>query len=386
MALVSRRWLVNAITVVVLMVAIVVVWKWDEIQRLRTVSSLFAEDKLVHNFSHMDRAFLFTELPRGSSEASPLPQQLQALPLLAPWIKERGVAGLVVLKEGNVVFEGYYQGTEAADRRIGWSLAKPFLTALTGILLHEGAIESVDAQITEYLPQLKGGAYDGVTLRDVLQMTSGVSFNENFQDPKSDISEMGRVLALGGSLDEYITTLKSRHSEPGTHWQYASIDTHIAAMVLRATTHRSIADLMSEKIIQPLGVEQTPFYLVDGYGVAFVLGGLNLSTRDYARFGQMFLQQGEWNGQQVVPAEWVAASTMPQAPIEKGRTQYGYQWWIPADAQEGEFYARGVYGQYIYVNREKNVVVAVNAADLNFRGEGVREQNLAMFRQLAEEL
>src|SRR5699024_7057081 len=236
------------------------------------------------------------------------------------------------------------------------------------------------------LPQLKGGAYDGVTLRDVLQMTSGVSFNENFQDPKSDISEMGRVLALGGSLDEYITTLKSRHSEPGTHWQYASIDTHIAAMVLRATTHRSIADLMSEKIIQPLGVEQTPFYLVDGYGVAFVLGGLNLSTRDYARFGQMFLQQGEWNGQQVVPAEWVAASTMPQAPIGKGRTQYGYQWWIPADAQEGEFYARGVYGQYIYVNREKNVVVAVNAADLNFRGEGVREQNLAMFRQLAEEL
>src|SRR5699024_9630376 len=111
MALVSRRWLVNAITVVVLMSAIVVFWKWDEIQRLRTVSSLFAEEKIVQNFSNMDRAFLSAELPLGEGDASPLPQQLQALPLLANWIEERSVTGLVVLKDGAVVFEGYYQGT-----------------------------------------------------------------------------------------------------------------------------------------------------------------------------------------------------------------------------------------------------------------------------------
>ena len=136
----------------------------------------------------------------------------------------------------------------------------------------------------------------------------------------------------------------------------------------------------------PLGLEAAPYYVTDGYGVAFVLGGLNLRTRDYARFGQMFLQDGVWNGKQVVPADWVTASTRPSAPTAPGAKQYGYQWWIAADAPAGEYYAIGVYGQYIYVNKAANVVIAVNSADRQFRESGSHAQNLMAFRAIADAL
>ena len=126
--------------------------------------------------------------------------------------------------------------------------------------------------------------------------------------------------------------------------------------------------------------------MTDGAGVAFVLGGLNLTTRDYARMGQMFLQNGRYNGQQIVPADWIAASTAPSAPTAEGQIGYGYQWWIPQGATEGEFMARGVYGQYIYINRADGVVIATNAADRKFREAGVSDQNIAIFRQISAAL
>ena len=137
-------------------------------------------------------------------------------------------------------------------------------------------------------------------------------------------------------------------------------------------------------IIAPLGLEKEPYYVTDGHETAFVLGGLNLTTRDYARFGQMVAQNGLWDGTQVVPAAWIAESTRPSAKTAEGNTQYGYQWWMPADARQGEFFARGVYGQYIYINQPLGVVIAINSADKNFRDAGVTLSNIAMFRALAE--
>ncbi|PID35120.1 MAG: 6-aminohexanoate hydrolase, partial [Rhodobacterales bacterium] len=141
-----------------------------------------------------------------------------------------------------------------------------------------------------------------------------------------------------------------------------------------------------EKIIAPMGLEAAPYYVTDGYGVAFVLGGLNLRTRDYARFGQMYLSGGRWNGQQIVPENWVIASTTPSAPTAEDELQYGYQWWAPRDAHEGEFFGIGVYGQFVYVDRPKGVVIAMNSSDRLFREEGVKEGNIAMFRRIAKAL
>jgi len=358
----------------------------EQIARLMTVNSLFDEANIVANFSHMDAAFLSQDVPGGGGAPGSLPfgPEHDLPPGAERWIAERAVTGIVVLKNGRIAYENYYLGTEPTDRRISWSVAKGFLSALLGIVLAEGQIDSVDDPVTRYAPELAASAYDGATIRNVLNMASGVAFDEDYMDYDSDINRMGRVLALGGSMDSFAAGLTARDHAPGAAWQYVSIDTHVIGMVIRGATGRDIPDLMSEKLIRPMYLEAAPYYLTDGYGVAFVLGGLNLRTRDYARFGQLYLRDGMWLGQQIVPADWVAASTTPSAPTAPGAQQYGYQWWMPADARPGEYYAHGIYGQYIYVNKAEGVVIAVNAADRGFRGAGVTAGNIDMLRLIAE--
>ena len=212
---------------------------------------------------------------------------------LDKWAADRSVTALVVLKGGSLAHESYYMDTTPEDLRISWSVAKSFLSALMGIVVADGGIVSIDEQVTKYAPDLIGTAYDGATIRNVLNMASGVTFDEDYLDFKSDINKMGRVLAMGGSMDKFAAGLERRDRAPGQAWQYVSIDTHVLGMVIRGATGRSIPDLMVEKLLTPLGLEADPYFLTDGNGVAFVLGGLNLRTRDYARFGQMFLQGGD---------------------------------------------------------------------------------------------
>jgi CubicO group peptidase (beta-lactamase class C family) len=240
--------------------------------------------------------------------------------------------------------------------------------------------------VIQYVPALKGSAYDGASIKDVLQMSSGVTFDEDYLAFNSDINKMSRTLALGQSMDRFTENLSETFQAPGTAWKYVSIDTHVLGMVIRGATGRPIAELMQEKIIAKLGFEETPRYMVDGHGVAFVLGGLNVTTRDYARFAQMIAQNGEWQGQQVVPADWIAASTAASAKTAAGEFGYGYQWWIPVGAGPGEFMGRGIYDQYIYINQQSGVVVAVNAANRRFRVKGASERNVAMLRQISAAL
>lgn len=380
--------LVQVLLVLVVLAAAAAIWKRDEISRLLAVNSLFSEEKIVQNFSHMDGAFLTQTLSRGDGPVSGL-RVGDALVLPAggdDWITERSVTSLVVLKNGTLRFEDYYLGTRAEDRRISWSVAKSFLSALTGIVLADGAIASLDDPVDLYVPSLKGSAYEGATIRNVLNMSSGVVFDEDYLDFNSDINRMGRVLALGQSMDAFAAGLTETFTSPGETWQYVSIDTHIIGMVIRGATGKSISELLQARIVEPMGLEADPYYLTDGYGVAFVLGGLNLTTRDYARFGEMFRQDGVWNGQQIVPADWIASSTRPSAPTAPGNEQYGYQWWMAPDAHEGEYYARGIYGQYIYIDKARGVVIAMNSADRGFRGDGVHATNIDMFRRIAASL
>lgn len=382
------KWLGRILLAFVLAALVVGVWKRDEIARLMAVNSLFAQDKIVFNFSHMDQAFLSTPVPRGDGPTTEFAYgpEFTPMPQVDDWIAERDVTALVVLKDGEIVYENYFLGTEPDDRRISWSVAKSYLSALVGVLLDEGKIASLDDQVTQYAPDLMGTAYEGATIRNVLNMASGVTFDEDYLDKNSDINRMGRVIALGGKLDEFTAALKDSFARPGDQWQYVSIDTHVIGMVIRGATGRTIPDLLSEKIITPMGLEFEPYYLTDGSGEAFVLGGLNLTTRDFARMGQMFLQDGMYNGTQIIPAEWVAASTAPTAPTQADAIGYGYQWWVPKGATKGEFMARGVYGQYIYINQTDGVVIATNAADRKFRNDGVSEQNVEIFRLISATL
>lgn len=376
------RRLFQGLAVLVLILAAAALWKRDEITRLLAVNTLFDADHIVQNFSHMDQLFLTRPLSRGNGPVMALPKgsHIPLSPEAEAWVKDRAVTAVVALKRGELVHESYYLGTQEGDLRISWSVAKSLLAALFGVIEAEGAIGSLDDQVVKYAPSLAGSAYDGATIRDVLTMSSGVAFNEDYLDFNSDINKMGRVLALGGSMDAFAAGLTTREADPGARFHYVSIDTHVIGMVIRGATGRDIPELLEDRILAPLGLQAAPYFLTDGLGVSFVLGGLNLTTRDYARFGQMILQGGNANGVQVVPEAWVLAMTSAQAKDGSG---YGYQWWIPSNPSPGEVLAQGIYGQFIYINPSLGVVLAVNSADRGFEDPGVQEANIAMLRAIA---
>ena len=379
-----------------------VAFNWKNILRLQTVSTLFDADKIVYNFSNMKEAFLHNQLessPKTYSfdeEIEPLPNNIKINGEkfnLENILAELDTTALVIIKDGKLIHESYYRGTQRNDLRISWSVAKSFMSGLYGKALESGDIDSIDDKVVKYVPSLEGSAYGGATIRNVLNMASGITFNEDYMDPKSDINDMGRLLGLGGSMDQYAVNLKSKDIEAGERWKYVSIDTHIAAMVLREATGKNLHDLFNETYSNFLGFDIAPYYLTDGKNVAFALGGLNLTTRDYAKFGQLFLQNGIFNDKQVIPSSWVSQSTNHSAPTIGDRgVGYGYQWWIPMPQEgsnKGDFTASGVYGQYVYVNPSKGIVIAKNAADREFTQKqyGYNHSmnvNIDIFRSLAD--
>ena len=393
---------VKILLAVAVVAMILVGLNWSKIQRLKHVNTLFDEGKIVENFSNMDKAFLHQTLDI-SGEPFVWPENPAALPEtvevagkprdLQKLLAELETTALIVIKDGEILNENYYLGTDKDDLRISWSVAKSFMSGLYGQALESGQIKSLDDNVETYAPSLKGSAYEGASIRNVLNMASGIRFNEDYMDPKSDINKMGRVLGLGQSMDAFAASLIEREAEPGKRWQYVSIDTHIAAMVLRGATGKSLHQLFNETYGAHLGFGKAPFYLTDGENIAFALGGLNLRTRDYAKFGQLFLQKGQWKGEQIVPESWVTASTAHSAPNLSDRgVGYGYQWWVPMPQEglhKGDFFAVGIYGQYIYVNPAANMVIAKNAAHRNFAypmdGYGhSMNVNIDMIRSLAE--
>lgn len=359
--------------------------KIESLARLNSVFTLFDKENIVENFSNMQTLFNAVDIPAApTSHELRQGQELSFKPGFDDWRTARETTAIVVLRDGQIVFEEYYLGTSQEDHRISWSVAKSYLSALVGVLIARGDIQSIDDQVTLYVPELISSAYEGASIKNVLQMSSGVVFNEDYQSYFSDINRMGRVLATGGSMDEFTIDVDRRFAEPGDQWRYVSTDTHVLSMVVRNATGRSLPDLMSEYILHPLGVEPGAYYLADGLDVAFALGGLNLTTRDYARFGELMRLNGVFQGARIVPADWVAESTVPSANTPQGAFQYGYQWWIPPMAHEGEFFAMGVYGQFIYVDRASGVVIAVNAADRDFLMPGVLNENIAAFRAISD--
>ena len=397
-----RRFLrltLKALFVLVIVAAGLGIWKREDLVRLWHVNTLFDDDKIVANFINMPALFHARDVKRSGPIAPlfddklPLPESYSIdgeTKLLAEFFDRTKTTSLLVLREGRIAHEDYWLGTKAEDRRISWSMAKSFLSAIFGIVVDSGQIKSLDDTVDSYVPSLKGTAYEGVTIRNVLMMSSGVKFDEDYQAFNSDINKMGRVLGFGGSMDDFARSLEERVRGQGTLRQYTSIDTHILGMVLRAVTGQDLPELMQSLLWSQIGAEDDAVYLTDGYGVAFALGGLNVRTRDYARFGQMMMDFGRYNQRQIVPPGWVIDSTQAQAPASANafdKAGYGYQWWMPVNADD-EFYAIGVYGQYIYVNRKARIVVVKTSAHPEFDNDGTggaktERESIEAFRAIA---
>jgi len=288
-----------------------------------------------------------------------------------PFLEEMETTGLIVLTDDRVVFEQYWLGNDATTQTASWSLVKSFVSALVGIAVGEGVIASIEDPVTRYVPTLTGSGYDGVRLKDVLQMSSGIRWNEDYSDPESDIRRSGRALGQGGSLDSFAASCV-RECEPGTFNRYNTTDTHVLGMVLRGATSKVLSEYLQEKLWEPMGMEADAFWIVDSTGAEFAGAGLSAVLRDYARLGLLYLNDGARNGAQIVPADWVRASVTADAPhLRPGERPnaavpwgYGFQWWLPDDS--GAFSAIGIYNQYIFVDPATRLVVAKTSAFRDF--------------------
>jgi CubicO group peptidase (beta-lactamase class C family) len=285
-------------------------------------------------------------------------------------------------------------GTEAEDKRRSWSVAKSFLSALIGVAVEQGKIADINDPVSKYVPSLRGSGYDGVTIKNVLQMSSGVAFDEDYKRFSSDINRMGRLMALGGSFDDFARSLSSERQQ-GTFLHYVSIDTHVLGMVLRAASGEPIADYFKDNLWSKIQPEASTYYITDESGEPMVLGGLNMRSRDYLKIGKLYRDGGRWNGQQVIPESWVKQSITPDAAhLMPGKREnsgtelgYGYQWWLPKGAEQ-EFMALGIYDQFIYVDNKSAVVIVKNSAFIDFTENDYESTNesVAFFRSVVKSL
>ena len=293
------------------------------LERMELAATLFSGAEQYENFSRVREMFPTTVLtasskpydfPTGEEVSLPENYDFNGESLsVADFLTLTDTSALLVLAGGKVRFEEHYL---TGGRDVNWwsmSMSKSFVSTLVGIAVQEGHINSVDAPITKYVPELKGSAYDGVAIVDVLEMSSGAAWNEDYADPESDVMKMGRIMALGGSLDAFTATLKPERP-PGTFNQYTSADTQALAMLLARATGRSVTDYMQEKLWEPLGAESDAFWIVDDHQVEMAFGGLNATARDYAKIGELFRRDGDWQGTQIINPDWVYAATHAEKP------------------------------------------------------------------------
>lgn len=378
------------------------IWKSREIYRFYKVLTLFDEDHIVENFRCMAKFFPYNEVKRAGpvfefeKAFQPLPESFThngKTYNFQKLMKDTWTTGLIVIKDNKICFEEYYLGHGPEDLHISWSVGKSFISALVGIAVAEGKIAHINLPVSDIVPRLKGTGYDGVSIKDVLQMSSGVMFDENYAEFHSDINRMGRTIALGNSINEFAASLKSS-SKPGEYHHYVSMDTQVLGMVLQQATGMNPSKYLEEKIWKKIGMQSNAKWLVDDNGMELVFGTLNATLRDYARFGCLFMNYGNWNREQIVPAQWVKNSINPdgphlqpgQNPLSSSKRGYGYQWWIPENPKN-DFIAQGIHGQYIYINPVKRVVIVKSSADPFWKSE--QEINYAVtagFQYIAEKL
>ncbi len=373
-----------------------------DLLRLQFVLTLFEPHGIVENFRSMTRVFDYRTV-RRNGPIYRIPYESKRLPevyayaggthSLMQWLEKTDTSGLIIIHDGKVAFERYYRGNSAKTHWISWSVCKSLVSALVGFALEDGLIRSLSDPVSDYVPLLKASGYDGVALKDVLQMSSGIGFNEDYADFKSDINRLGRTLALGTSMDDFVVSLKNV-CPPGTFNHYVSMDTQVLGMVLREATGRSLSAYMEEKLWSRLGTEADAFWLVDDRGMELAFGGLNAVLRDYARFGLLFLNQGKnFRDQQILPVRWIRDSVTPSRPhllpgadnpASSTRLGYGYQWWLPP-IPDGDYCAMGIYGQFIYVHPRYRVVIAKTSAyaDYDQSGDAMEIEALAAFRSIA---
>jgi len=267
------------------------------------------------------------------------------------------LAGALILHHGRVRYERYGLGLSTEKRWTSFSVAKSITSSLVGIAIKQGHIKSLDDKVSDYVKGLKGSAYDSVTVEQLLTMTSGVQWNEDYDDPKSDVAKFGTHESDDGlsSIVSYMKNLP-RAYPAGEKWQYSTGETNLIGVLVTEATERTLSQYLTETIWQPFGMENKASWLLSPDGQEMSGCCIQASLRDFARYGLFVLEDGKVNNESIVPKGWFAAATKDQVNIDPQRG-YGFQWWTFAD---GSFTARGIFGQTIFIDPQRQLVVAFN--------------------------
>jgi CubicO group peptidase (beta-lactamase class C family) len=306
-------------------------------------------------------------LPKGSAEIAPKWTWKGQPYDVAAYMAKMRTSGVLVLKDGKIVLERYALGRGPQDRWTSFSVAKSVTSTLAGAAIRDGKIKSLDDQVVNYIPELKGSAYEGVTVRQLLTMTSGVKWSEDYSDPHSDVAQAGQTILEPG-VDPIVSYMRRlpRANPPGAKFVYKTGETDLAGILVSNAVGKPLATYLSEKIWQPYGMEQDGAWLDDPAGRQHGGCCISMTLRDYARFGQFIMDGGKAGGASVLPDGWVADASARHVkfggegtPADVSTEQgYGYFWWIIP----GGFAAEGVFGQQIFIYPKDRLVIAVNSA------------------------
>ncbi|MBM9593577.1 serine hydrolase domain-containing protein [Roseitranquillus sediminis] len=335
-------------------------------------------DLAVNTFRNIDRLFPVRVIEAGD-DPRPLPEAKQDLEGevsmeadgktydLYDFLALNNVTGMIVLQDGEVVYETYQRGNTPETRWMSMSVAKSITSTLVGAAIEDGHIGSVDDMVVEYVPALEGSAYDGVSIRDVLLMASGVQWNETYTDPTSDRRDLLRAQIAqepGGAME--VMAALPRAGEPGTIHNYSTGETQVLGEVVYGAVGGPLADYLSEQIWKPYGMEADANWWLDSPdGVEIGGSGISATLRDYARFGQFFLEGGVIDGERVLPEGWTDMAGQKQTLDDGTVIDYGLMWWpgwTEGSTADGAYAAIGIQGQNVYINPTRNVVIATHMA------------------------
>ncbi|UVO49128.1 beta-lactamase family protein [Sphingomonas sp. SUN019] len=318
----------------------------------------WTQEQRDRNFPAMETVFP-GHVVKAGKRVTPLPI---GLPLPVPaaeidaYIAANNLAGLIVVQNGSVRLERYARGLTREGRWTSFSVAKSFTSTLVGAAIRDGFIKSVDEPVTQYIPELAGSAYDGVSIAQLLTMTSGVKWNEDYTDPQSDVARMFSA-AVPAGMDPTVAYMKTlpREAAPGAKWVYKTGETNLIGVLVGNAVKKPLATYLSEVVWKRYGMERDAFWMTDPAGREVAGCCLSVSLRDYARMGQLALEGGPG----IVPVGWFADATKAQAQTGRPGFGYGYQWWT---YPQGRFGGQGIFGQSVTVDPATKTVVAIVSA------------------------
>lgn len=278
------------------------------------------------------------------------------------YMKDQRTAGLIIIQDGKIRLEKYGLDFTQDGRWTSFSVAKSLTSTLVGAAIKDGYIKSLDDKVSDYIAGLKGSAYDDVTVEQLLTMTSGVQWNEDYSDPKSDVALFINHEAEDG-LDvtvSYMRKLK-REAPAGEKWVYKTGETNLIGVLVSEASGKTLSDYLSEKIWQPYGMETDAVWMTGSTGHEVAGCCISATLRDYARFGLFIMNGAKVDGKAIVPDDWIANATTSRVgklSDERGDQGYGYQWWTNGD---GSYAAQGIFGQGIFIDPKHNLIIATNS-------------------------